>query len=171
MEAKEFYELHKGKLVRNVTYDFKGKVVGYVNHNCIIVSSPRFGVDIGNFDGADLTGFEAMIQTPENVEAYIMVRRTNDAKGNTSGGYEDARFANNIFSNKQVNLTGTNATQKAWFNATYLEAQKLAKANDLFPSIMMSQAIAESAWGQSELATKANNLFGIKADTTWKGAK
>ena len=36
---------------------------------------------------------------------------------------------------------------------------------------MMSQAIAESAWGQSELATKANNLFGIKADTTWKGAK
>ena len=24
--------------------------------------------------------------------------------------------------------------------------------------------------GQSELATKANNLFGIKADATWKGA-
>lgn len=55
MEAKEFYELHKGKLVRNVTYDFKGKVVGYVNHNCIIVSSPRFGVDIGNFDGDQAT--------------------------------------------------------------------------------------------------------------------
>ena len=35
---------------------------------------------------------------------------------------------------------------------------------------MMSQTIAESAWGQSELATKANNLFGIKADATWKGA-
>ncbi len=136
-----------------------------------IINRPDVKNYIGNFDGADLTGFEAMIQTPENVEAYIMVRRTNDAKGNTSGGYEDARFANNIFSNKQVNLTGTNATQKAWFNATYLEAQKLAKANDLFPSIMMSQAIAESAWGQSELATKANNLFGIKADTTWKGAK
>ena len=57
-----------------------------------------------------------------------------------------------------------------WFNATYPEAQRLAKANDLFPSIMMSQALAESAWGQSELATKANNLFGIKADATWKGA-
>lgn len=57
-----------------------------------------------------------------------------------------------------------------WFNATYPEAQKLAKENDLFPSIMVSQAIAESEWGQSELATKANNLFGIKADATWKGA-
>lgn len=69
------------------------------------------------------------------------------------------------------NLTGTNATQKAWFNALYQDAQKLAKDNDLFPSIMLSQAIAESAWGQSELATKANNLFGIKADASWKGAK
>ena len=69
------------------------------------------------------------------------------------------------------NLTGVNDTQKAWLNAIYPEAQKLAKANDLFPSIMMSQTIAESAWGQSELAIKANNLFGIKADASWKGAK
>ena len=69
------------------------------------------------------------------------------------------------------NLTGVNDTKKAWLNAIYPEAQKLAKANDLFPSIMMSQTIAESDWGQSELATKANNLFGIKADASWKGAK
>jgi flagellum-specific peptidoglycan hydrolase FlgJ len=69
-----------------------------------------------------------------------------------------------------VNLTGVNATQRAWFNAIYPSARTLANANDLFPSIMMSQAISESAWGQSELALKANNLFGIKADSTWKGA-
>lgn len=68
------------------------------------------------------------------------------------------------------NLVGVNDTQKAWLNSIYSSAQKLAKDNDLFPSIMMSQTIAESAWGQSELATKANNLFGIKADATWKGA-
>lgn len=67
------------------------------------------------------------------------------------------------------NLAGVNDTQKAWLNSIYSSAQKLAKDNDLFPSIMMSQTIAESAWGQSELATKANNLFGIKADATWKG--
>ncbi|MFR4176386.1 MAG: glucosaminidase domain-containing protein [Lactococcus raffinolactis] len=68
------------------------------------------------------------------------------------------------------NLAGVNDTQKAWLNSIYSSAQKLGKDNDLFPSIMMSQTIAESAWGQSELATKANNLFGIKADATWKGA-
>ncbi len=69
------------------------------------------------------------------------------------------------------NLSGVNDTQKAWFNAIYPEAQKLAKANDLFPSIMMSQTILETGWGQSELATKANNFFGVKADASWKGAK
>lgn len=69
------------------------------------------------------------------------------------------------------NLSGVNATQSAWLNGIYPSAQKLAKENDLFPSIMMSQAIAESAWGQSELATQANNLFGIKADASWKGYK
>ena len=69
------------------------------------------------------------------------------------------------------NLSGVNDTQKAWFNAIYPEAQKLAKANDLFPSIMMSQTILETGWGQSELATKANNFFGVQADASWKGAK
>ena len=50
------------------------------------------------------------------------------------------------------------------------QVQQLAKANDLFPSVMMSQAIAESAWGQSELAKTGNNLFGVKADSSWTGA-
>lgn len=34
----------------------------------------------------------------------------------------------------------------------------------ILPSISIAQAILESNWGRSELATKANNLFGIKGD-------
>lgn len=34
----------------------------------------------------------------------------------------------------------------------------------VLPSISLSQAILESAWGTSELAVEANNLFGIKGD-------
>lgn len=34
---------------------------------------------------------------------------------------------------------------------------------------MLAQAILESAWGTSHLATNGNNLFGIKADETWTG--
>ncbi|MGZ5029025.1 MAG: glycoside hydrolase family 73 protein [Methylobacter sp.] len=36
-------------------------------------------------------------------------------------------------------------------------------------SVTMAQAILESGWGKSLLATCAHNLFGIKADSSWKG--
>lgn len=38
------------------------------------------------------------------------------------------------------------------------------KQHRILPSITGAQAILESAWGESELAKKANNLFGIKGD-------
>lgn len=41
----------------------------------------------------------------------------------------------------------------------------------LFPSVMMAQAALESGWGRSKLASLYNNLFGIKADPSWKGEK
>lgn len=37
------------------------------------------------------------------------------------------------------------------------------------PSLIIAQGILESAAGASELATGANNLFGIKANTAWTG--
>ena len=40
----------------------------------------------------------------------------------------------------------------------------------ILPSVTIAQAILESGWGKSELATKANNLFGIKASDGWNGA-
>lgn len=36
-------------------------------------------------------------------------------------------------------------------------------------SITMAQAILESGWGESGLSVAANNFFGIKADSSWKG--
>lgn len=39
----------------------------------------------------------------------------------------------------------------------------------ILPSITIAQAILESAWGKSDLAIKANNLFGIKANKDWGG--
>ena len=43
------------------------------------------------------------------------------------------------------------------------------KKTGVLASLTIAQAILESAWGKSELATKANALFGIKATKTWKG--
>jgi flagellum-specific peptidoglycan hydrolase FlgJ len=39
----------------------------------------------------------------------------------------------------------------------------------ILPSVTISQAILESDWGNSTLASNYNNYFGIKADKSWKG--
>lgn len=36
-------------------------------------------------------------------------------------------------------------------------------------SVVIAQAILESGWGKSSLATKYNNYFGLKCGSTWKG--
>lgn len=48
-------------------------------------------------------------------------------------------------------------------------AIKSWKTHKILPSLVGAQAILESGWGKSDLATKANNLFGVKADASWKG--
>ena len=40
---------------------------------------------------------------------------------------------------------------------------------NILPSITVGQAILESSWGESELTENSNNIFGIKADSTWHG--
>ena len=37
-------------------------------------------------------------------------------------------------------------------------------------SVTLAQAALESSWGDSELAQRGKNLFGIKADPAWQGA-
>lgn len=48
---------------------------------------------------------------------------------------------------------------------------KASKGTSLFPSVAMAQGILESNNGNSGLAKKANNHFGIKADESWRGKK
>jgi len=43
------------------------------------------------------------------------------------------------------------------------------KGTKLFPSVKMAQMIIESGWGKSANARLANNFFGIKKGTGWKG--
>lgn len=42
-------------------------------------------------------------------------------------------------------------------------AQELQQGYGILPSIILGQAILESNWGQSQLASQYHNLFGIKA--------
>lgn len=48
---------------------------------------------------------------------------------------------------------------------------KATQGTGLFPSVKMAQMIIESGWGETAPVKYANNYFGIKADSSWKGEK
>lgn len=67
---------------------------------------------------------------------------------------------------------GTNVSlnqEQAIFVSRVLPGALRGFEKGLFPSITIAQAIHESAWGQSSLAARYNNLFGVKADSSWSG--
>ncbi|HDM8965634.1 TPA: 1,4-beta-N-acetylmuramoylhydrolase [Listeria innocua] len=55
------------------------------------------------------------------------------------------------------------ATIQSFINSIQASSSQIAAANDLYASVMIAQAILESAYGTSELGSAPNyNLFGIK---------
>lgn len=61
--------------------------------------------------------------------------------------------------------TAVTANQQQFIETVGEDARVLAGENDLYASVMVAQAILESNWGQSTLASPPNhNLFGIKGD-------
>lgn len=54
--------------------------------------------------------------------------------------------------------------QQVFIDSLSGHAQILYEKYHVLPSITLAQAILESDWGNSELAGKARNLFGVKGD-------
>jgi flagellum-specific peptidoglycan hydrolase FlgJ len=63
---------------------------------------------------------------------------------------------------KQEEIT-EEMTQQEFIDRIVPHAQELQKGYGILPSIILGQAILESDWGKSTLASEYNNLFGIKA--------
>ncbi|WP_297421517.1 glycoside hydrolase family 73 protein [Clostridium sp.] len=64
-----------------------------------------------------------------------------------------------------------NESKQQFIQQLYPQAVEIYNKYGVLPSITISQAILESGWGKSDLSVKANNLFGIKADSSWSGKK
>lgn len=62
-------------------------------------------------------------------------------------------------------------SKEQFIQELYPQAAEIYDKYGVLPSVIISQAILESGWGKSDLSTQANNLFGIKADSSWKGKK
>ncbi|AGX44179.1 glycoside hydrolase family 73 protein [Clostridium saccharobutylicum] len=70
---------------------------------------------------------------------------------------------------KKNNLKDNSKEQ--FIQQLYPQAAEIYDKYGVLPSVIISQAILESGWGKSDLSIQANNLFGIKADSSWKGKK
>ncbi|MGQ4574045.1 LysM peptidoglycan-binding domain-containing protein [Leuconostoc pseudomesenteroides] len=65
--------------------------------------------------------------------------------------------------------TGLSATQAAWLNTAVADAKAATAGTGVLASVTVAQAILESGWGQSTLASAPYyNLFGIKQGTGWQ---
>lgn len=90
------------------------------------------------------------------------------------------------FSSKEINRTHDYVSDLKYFGLkpsrlnpdgkymTFIDSVKSSaiynyKKYKILPSITIAQSILESNWGKSELSSKYNNLFGIKANNAWKG--
>ncbi|MDI6666569.1 LysM peptidoglycan-binding domain-containing protein [Leuconostoc falkenbergense] len=69
-----------------------------------------------------------------------------------------------------ISTAGLTATQSAWLNTAVTDAKAATAGTGVLASITVAQAILESGWGQSALASAPyHNLFGIKQGTGWQG--
>ncbi len=61
-----------------------------------------------------------------------------------------------------------NANQQKFIDKILPGAKKAQDKLGVFVSLTLAQAVLESGWGRSSIG---NNIFGIKANAAWKGAK
>lgn len=62
-------------------------------------------------------------------------------------------------------------SQKSFLDKIGSAVRSVSKNTGILSSVILAQAILESAWGNSTLAQEANSLFGIKADSNWLGGQ
>lgn len=89
----------------------------------------------------------------------------------TTGWVDQRLLTKGATNNFGMKLTALSATQRAFALQVAQAAIKVGKQYGVYPSIILAQAAGETGWGTSQLAQSAYNLFGIKADSSWTGAK
>lgn len=93
-------------------------------------------------------------------ELYQFCLLNSESGGGSNGG-----------SSSDITVPPITATTQQFIEAIKDGAEKSYKEYGVLPSISIAQGILESGSGSSSLSRKYNNLFGIKADSSWTGQK
>ena len=87
-------------------------------------------------------------------------------EANENSGFNSVLPANAVAAVTQASTSAgvTKAQQQAFLEKIGPVAQAVGSQYNVYASVMMAQAIVESAWGTSTLSSQYNNYFGIKGD-------
>ena len=109
----------------------------------------------------------AFIDSPSSVDINLLKDIDKMAQGVVNGLVKCFGLVKNTTNTSSTSSTGSKTSN--FINKLAPMAVADYKVSGVLPSLTIAQAILESGWGESELAVKANNLFGIKADSRWTG--
>lgn len=106
-----------------------------------------------------------------NLDNSAVQAAANKPVVETNPGYSTSQYnvtaqpvnaANGGSGAASLNTAGLTAAQKAFLDSIHDGAISTWKQYGVLPSLTAAQAIIESGWGQSSLASQYHNLFGIK---------
>lgn len=106
-----------------------------------------------------------------SLNAGLVQAAANKPVVETNPGYSTSQYnvsaspvnaANGGNGSASLNTAGLTASQKAFLDSIHDGAIASWKQYGVLPSLTAAQAIIESGWGQSSLASQYHNLFGIK---------
>ena len=88
-----------------------------------------------------------------------------------TSGMTNVNFDNINYNEKYKNPAGLSGSHLAFIESVAPGAIETYKKYGVLPSLTLAQAILESGWGESGLSANYNNLFGIKAGSSWTGKR
>lgn len=176
-----FPDTNPWKSVGQSGYDLAWKIANAVS----ALGTPNRGVRTWNNAGV----YRTNVKSPPYESNYFAVLRANEAPMAMliEFAYHTNRQDRDFLVNKRQLIAATTAKVIADHyemkikEPNYTTAEFINMIKDdiitdyhksgILPSISLAQALLESDSGNSELARKANNIFGIKASPPWTGEK
>lgn len=134
----------EGKIEKNTSYPLYKTLNGYGSStNALTATNPLVTLTTGNY----------YIQ--DNIDNMLLLSESKDGKG----------FWMNPALNDMSEWKKPASDTQAFINKIYPYALEVIEGKDLYPSVMIAQAILESGWGTSLLSVEPyNNLFGVKGN-------
>jgi peptidoglycan hydrolase FlgJ len=105
---------------------------------------------------------------PAGAEAYPMLRAPLPKL--PAARVDDAALRS-LANGDATTATRPDDPRHAFVAKIFPYAQKAAQSLGVPVEIIVAQAVLETGWGKSGLANKDNNLFGVKAGSSWNGAR